>query len=115
MFSLLVVDQNLQIVKIAFAIVTPWPRQNLLNIGMSPLFLRHVIAHCRIVMWCSYKRKKTNELAQRHVEVVVRWERDQTKLPVEAVVEGMRTFEWSLCQAFALLIITTGGISVHLR
>lgn len=39
---LLVIDENLQIIKVALTIVAPRTRENLLNVGVVPLFLAHV-------------------------------------------------------------------------
>jgi len=36
------VDQDLEVVKVAFAVVTPWSRQDLFNVGVVTLLLGHV-------------------------------------------------------------------------
>ena len=41
MLSFLMIDQDLQIIKIALTIVAPWPRQNFFDIWMSSLLFRH--------------------------------------------------------------------------
>ena len=35
------IDEDFEIIEAAFAIVTPWPGQDLFDIGMTPLLLSH--------------------------------------------------------------------------
>lgn len=46
-FCFLVVDQNLEIIEIALAIITPRSGELLLNVGMASLFL----THCSGMLW----------------------------------------------------------------
>lgn len=39
------VDQNLQIIEVAFTVVTPWTCKNFLRVGVSSLFLCHLDRH----------------------------------------------------------------------
>lgn len=41
MFRFLMIDQDLQIIEIAFAIVTPWSCKLFFNVRMTSLFLTH--------------------------------------------------------------------------
>ena len=43
--GLLMIDENLQIVEITFAIITPWSRQDLFDIWMASLLLRHLVSY----------------------------------------------------------------------
>ena len=38
-FSLLVIDEDLKVVKVALTVVTPWPSEDFLRIWMTPLLL----------------------------------------------------------------------------
>ena len=40
-FGFLVVDKDLEIVKVPFAVIAPWSRKNLLDIGMLSLSFAH--------------------------------------------------------------------------
>jgi hypothetical protein len=41
MFRFLVRDENLQVVKVALAVVAPWPVELLVEVRVSLAFLRH--------------------------------------------------------------------------
>lgn len=43
MFGLLVIDEDLEIIKVALTVVTPWPSEDFLRIWMSSLLLVHHI------------------------------------------------------------------------
>jgi hypothetical protein len=59
MFRFLVRDENLQVVKVALAIVTPWPVELLVEVRVSLALLRHRrdregVVRVRVVMrWSS--------------------------------------------------------------
>lgn len=36
------VDQDFEVVEVPFAVVAPWPRKDLFEVGMTALLLRHV-------------------------------------------------------------------------
>lgn len=42
MFCFLVIDEDLEIVKVAFAVIAPRTRENLLDVGVLTLLLCHV-------------------------------------------------------------------------
>ena len=46
-FGLLMADENLEIIEIAFAVVAPWSRKDLFDIGVVALFLGHLVGHSR--------------------------------------------------------------------
>lgn len=55
MLRLLMVDQDLEIVEVALAVVTPWPRQYLFDIGVTSLLLRHDGAVYELSIMASFK------------------------------------------------------------
>lgn len=41
MLGLLVIDQDLEIIKVSFTVIAPWPSEDLVGIGVSALLLGH--------------------------------------------------------------------------
>ena len=41
MFCFLVIDENLQVIKVALTVITPWARQDFFQVGVIALLLSH--------------------------------------------------------------------------